>query len=199
MSNPDLAHEPRPPAFSKAKEVAKHLGDEWKAVDRESTYLASIDGPGLRSLTLNMGTWRNGRLTILGSIHRLEKFYRDERVERPWASDPMPQISVDPNKDGETIAKDIKRRLSDDYEKTYALMAEKFERMKRVTAERERTVEALRQMTGAHQKEHRNFPFEVNTKMVILQVDAPDMIRFNHAFSLDQMKRLIIAIPELFK
>lgn len=192
-----LAYEPRPSAFGKAQEVAKHLGPEWSAIDREAQWTASIHGPGLRSLSLNMGTWRNGRLTIIGSTERLDRAYRDDRVQK-WANDPMPSISVDPNKDGESIAKDIVRRLSDDYERAYAHMAEKYETMKAVIAERERAAGDLMAMLGA--RPSLNFPFDVHAEKATLCVDGSDLIRFSHTqyFTLEQMKRLICACPDIF-
>lgn len=200
MPDNALAHEPRPHAFTKAQDIAKHLGPDWKAVDRECNWMASIHGPGLRSLTLNMGTWRNGRLTIIGSIERLALAYRDDRVPAPWAIEPMPTITVDPNKDGENIAKDILRRLSADYEALYERMVRKYEGLKQSIAERDSVAETLRALTGCDEPT-KFYPFEVRTKGVILCVDDADSIRFSHSqsFTLDQMRRLIEAIPEIFR
>lgn len=204
MSQEHLAPEARPHAYKKAQEIAKALGPEWSAMPshHEETmdvaWMAYLHGPAFRALTLNMGTWRNGRLTILGSCVRLQKQYHDPRVSQPHIG-PMPTISVDPFKDGETIAKDIRRRLLSDYEQAYELAAENLAATERSAKERARVAEELIQLTGG--KLSPNFPFSIYTRGQNLNVDYPDSISFSHnpTFTLDQMRRIIAAVPELFK
>lgn len=173
-----------------AEELSRVTGETWTRTARleDENWRAEISGPGEQKLFLS-NTWGGkGRLYISGSF--------PDGVELPYKAE-RPSITVAETKNPEQIAKDVVRRLLPPYVTLLAVVLDRKAKAEEFEAGRKRLAAEVAIVVNGNVKGEM-----VYSKGWDLQISGPDSIRINgncNYLTLDQLKKIQAACPELFK